>query len=165
MTIKIDNPNVFPLVEGIDVKDAGWRGRLSSSNSAPYRRFRARADRCRASIASLDRKGGSAEQSPYCLRRVSGISFVQMYFLVQSEPEFGNDGPIAPVRNTKKLIRNQICAPAETAVHIAGEDKALFPREIGIVIAQVEIDVFLRDVTPAFQFKYAGNGKPPSAAD
>ena len=44
MTIKIDNqePNVFPLVEGIDVRDAGWRGRLSSSNSAPYRRFRAR---------------------------------------------------------------------------------------------------------------------------
>ena len=85
--------------------------------------------------------------------------------LVQGEPEFGNDGRIAPVRNATFWIRNQIYAPAETAVHIAGEDKALFLREIGIVIAQVEIDVFCENVTPAFQFKYAGNGKPPSAAD
>ena len=68
-----------------------------------------------------------------------------MHFLVQSEPEFGNDGRIAPVRNTTFWIHNQIYAPAETAVHIAGEDKVLFLREIGIVIAQVEVDAFLRE--------------------
>ena len=76
---------------------------------------------------------------------MNGIRPIQMYFLIQGKPEFGNDGRIAPVRNATFWIRNQICAPAGTAVHIAGEDKALFLREIGIVIAQVEIDVFLRE--------------------
>src|SRR5262249_6775909 len=64
---------------------------------------------------------------------------------VQCEPEFADQGRTAPVRNATFRVRNRVYAPAEPSVEIAGEDKALFLGKICIVIAQVEMQVFLRE--------------------
>ena len=55
--------------------------------------------------------------------------------LVQCEPEFADEGRTAPVRNAALRVRNRVYAPAEPAVEIAGENKALFLGKICVVIA------------------------------
>jgi hypothetical protein len=61
-------------------------------------------------------------------------------WLVQCEPGLGDEGCAAPARDQAIGIGNRIDAAARLRVGIAGEDKAVLFREIGVVVAQIEVE-------------------------
>ena len=61
-------------------------------------------------------------------------------WLVQCEPDLGDERCAAPARDQAIGIGNRIDVATRLRVGIAGEDKAVLFRQIGVVVAQIEVE-------------------------
>ena len=61
-------------------------------------------------------------------------------WLVQCKPGLGDERCAAPARDQAVGIGNRIDAATRLRVGIAGEDKAVLFRQIGVVVAQIEVE-------------------------
>src|ERR1700746_148984 len=59
---------------------------------------------------------------------------------LKRKPGFGNKRGTAPVRDQASRVGNGIDAAAQSRVWIPGKDKTVFFRQIGVVVAQIEVE-------------------------
>jgi hypothetical protein len=59
---------------------------------------------------------------------------------LKRKPGFGNERCTAPVRDQASRIGNEINAATWPRVRIPGKDKTIFLRQIGVVVAQIEVE-------------------------
>src|SRR5258707_5505459 len=60
--------------------------------------------------------------------------------LMECEPSLGNDRCTTPIRDQASRVGNEINAATRPRVWIAGKDKAVLFRQIGVVVAQIEVE-------------------------
>src|SRR6516225_11633737 len=63
--------------------------------------------------------------------------------LVKRKPDFGDERRAAPVRDQAIRVGNEINAPTWPGIWIAREDKAVFLRQVGVVVAQIEVEALV----------------------
>src|SRR3974390_2002783 len=59
---------------------------------------------------------------------------------LKRKPDLGNNRCTAPVRDQATRVGNEINAATRPRVWIPGKDKAVFFRQIGVVVAQIEVE-------------------------
>jgi len=59
---------------------------------------------------------------------------------LKRKPGFGNKRCTAPVRDQASRVGNGIDTAARSRVWIPGKDKTVFFRQIGVVVAQIEVE-------------------------
>ena len=60
--------------------------------------------------------------------------------LVKRKPGLGNERRAAPVRDQAIRVGDEINAATWPRIRIACKDKAVFLRQIGVVVAQIEVE-------------------------
>ena len=72
---------------------------------------------------------------------------------IEREGELRDERGATPVRDQTLRICQRIDLPAGRGTRIAGEDEAIFLRQVGVGVAQVEVEFLCVNVTPAFQVR------------
>ena len=65
--------------------------------------------------------------------------------LVQCEPELRNEGGAAPAGPEAFRVSERIDAPSGCRAQIASQDETVLLRQIGVVVAQVEIEILMSE--------------------
>src|SRR5262249_60691576 len=73
-------------------------------------------------------------------RRVATRSLRKRPELIKCEPSLGNERRTAPVRDQAIRVGDEINAATRPRIWIACKDKAVFLRQIGVVVAQIEVE-------------------------
>ena len=79
--------------------------------------------------------------------------------LVQCEPELRDERGAAPARPETFRVSHGVDAPAGSGIWITGEDEAVFLRQVGVVIAQIEVEHVARKGHARIPIEIGGQGE------